>query len=435
MTSRKVLSLAAAVIFAATGSALAFHDGGVAQCDGCHTMHNSSGNAKMTVNNLPTGTANAYLLQGSDASSTCLKCHSSGGASPSGYRIATYPTPAAGVAPVQMTPGGDFSWVQKAYNWVTSRGTNGSSVAERHGHNVVASDFSYVADSKLTTSPGGNYPASSLACSSCHDPHGKYRIMDAAGTTVATTGKPISHSGSYGELPTASEAVGAYRILGGSGYLPKSMAASPGLAFANNVPIAVAPSTYNRSEATTETRVAYGQNMSEWCANCHAGLHNDAYPTNLRHPAGNGAKFSTDIVANYNSYKASGDLTGTIATAYTSMVPFEEGTSDLATLASHAVNDGSQTGGASTSNNVMCLSCHRAHASGWDSMTRWNMKSDYLTIAGEYPATDATAADAKKGEYSQGRTKAEVTATYYGKPATTYATYQRSLCNKCHAKD
>ncbi|ACM21509.1 cytochrome c, 6 heme-binding sites [Geotalea daltonii FRC-32] len=430
MRSSKIVLATVLLTFAAAGNALAFHEGGVAYCDGCHTMHNSSGNAKMTVNNLAPGTGNAFLLQGSDQSSTCLKCHS--GSTTSSYKVATNPVPAAGAAPVQFTPGGDFSWLQKTFN-ATVRGKLVTSAGERHGHNVIANDFGYVADAKLTTAPGGAYPATNLTCSSCHDPHGKYRIMDAAGTTVAVTGKPINASGSYGQLPTATEAVGVYRLLAGAGYQPVSVLGNFG--FANQSPIAVAPSTYNRTEDATETRVAYGQGMSEWCGNCHAGLHNVNYPTSLIHPAGNGAKFSATIVNNYNSYKASGDLTGTVATSYSSMVPYEEGTTDLATLAANAVNDGTKTQGMSTSNNVMCLSCHRAHATGWDSMTRWNNKADFLTVAGMYPGSDATDLEAADPGTHGGRTQAEVKATFYNKPATAYATFQRSLCNKCHAKD
>ncbi|KPK23900.1 MAG: hypothetical protein AMJ61_14730, partial [Desulfobacterales bacterium SG8_35_2] len=41
------------------GSAMAFHGGGVAHCDGCHSMHNSPDNP---VEGLP----NTTLLKGSD---------------------------------------------------------------------------------------------------------------------------------------------------------------------------------------------------------------------------------------------------------------------------------------------------------------------------------------------------------------------------------
>ena len=75
-----------------------------------------------------------------------------------------------------MTPGGDFAWLKKTMN-VTIRGTTAldGNRGERHGHNIVAADFGYVADAVLTAAPGGTYPAANLACSSCHDPHGRYR--------------------------------------------------------------------------------------------------------------------------------------------------------------------------------------------------------------------------------------------------------------------
>src|SRR6266545_2764826 len=100
----------------------AFHEGGVATCDGCHTMHNSSRGLAMTKTGLPQGTANRYLLQGSDPSSTCLICHA-GSSFTDSYRIATSPVPAPGSPPRQLTPGGDFAYLQKNYNWITSTGT------------------------------------------------------------------------------------------------------------------------------------------------------------------------------------------------------------------------------------------------------------------------------------------------------------------------
>ena len=53
----------AILVLATAGTSFAFHGGGVAHCDGCHTMHGSADN--------PFGGAeNSSLLQGSDASST-----------------------------------------------------------------------------------------------------------------------------------------------------------------------------------------------------------------------------------------------------------------------------------------------------------------------------------------------------------------------------
>lgn len=439
MKATKIFAAAAVLSFATAGSALAFHDGGVATCDGCHTMHNSYKGAKMTVNNPGAYVSNAYLLKGSDQSSTCLNCHS--GSSTSGYKVATNPVPAAGAAPVQFTPGGDFAWMQKDYTWTTPR--TGSSPKDRHGHNIVAADFGYTQDGTLTVAPGGTYPRGNLACSSCHDPHGKYRLLEDGSvvtTALGTAVLPIGLSSSYGGMPDAEEAAGAYRLLAGPGYQPASLTGS--FAFGSNPPVAIAPKTYNVSEATTQSRVAYGSGMSEWCANCHGGIHNDAYPTNLRHPAGNGAKLTAGVVANYNAYKKSGDLTGGIANAYDTLVPYEIGATgtnaDRTTLLGYAAGGANAAAGATTGNNVMCLSCHRAHATGFQSMSRWNNNTEFLTVGGvyadaskTYDANDETTYD----NYADGKSTAEYQAAMNGRKATDFAFVQRSLCNKCHAKD
>ncbi|BDG09255.1 cytochrome C [Anaeromyxobacter paludicola] len=461
---RFALALVATI---AAGNAWAFHDGGVAYCDGCHSMHNSSGNKSMSGgrNTGLTGwnsggkastvqfQGNNYLLQGSDNSSTCLNCHAAADTAPSSYHVMTFPAPAAGSAPVERTPGGDFAWLTQTYKGTASYGAPVTSKGERHGHNVVAQDYGLVADATLTTAPGGNYPAASLSCASCHDPHSRARITDVNGTITNTAfgsaTLPIGGPGSYGAAPTADEAVGVYRLLAPSNYSQMSV---PGvMAFNANPPVAVAPATYNRTEAVTETRVAYGAGMSEWCSNCHRSIHNDnvnAANTALIHPAGNGAKLTatannlagaangTTIAAIYNAYKKSGDLTGTSAGSYTSLVPYEEGTTVIATLAGHAVNDGTQTGGPSLgSENVSCLSCHRAHAGGFDSMTRWNNKAEFLTLGGQWPGSDSPVAEGAYGQYSMGMNQATYQAAMYDRPATNFAFAQRSLCNKCHAKD
>jgi hypothetical protein len=444
MKASKILAAAAMLTLAASGSALAFHDGGAAYCEGCHTMHNSSGNVAMGKNGNATQFKGVnYLLQGSDQSSTCLNCHGSS-TNHTGYHILSTDAVAGGVVPSNYTPGGDFAWVKETFNTTNSRGGAVTSKGERHGHNVVAVDFGIAADTTLTVAPGGTYPAASLACSSCHDPHGKYRIVTDGSVQRPVVGGtvnkslPIDGSGSYGAIPTATEAVGVYRLLGGQGYLPESAAVAGASAFTANPPYAVAPSTYNQSEATHDVRVAYGTGMSEWCSNCHTAIHNStaSYDSGASfiHPASSDSKLGSVILANYNAYVKSADFSGAVGTAYTSLVPFEEGTSDRTALAAHAVIDGSQTGGADSNSNVMCLSCHRAHATGWDSMTRWTNKTEFLTIAGAYPGL-GLAGEAGYGEYNQGKTQNEIQATFYQRPATNFATYQRSLCNKCHAKD
>ena len=425
-----VLFVSSFLLLTGRTGAEAFHTGGVAECDGCHTMHNSLKGAPMTTA-FSQYQAGPYLLQGSDQGSVCLNCHQHAGDTvPTGYHISTAPADMPdGSPPVQLTPGGDFGWLKKTYTWIPRAGAAmETSKGERHGHNIIATDYGYEADTTQTVAPGGygfDYPADKLTCISCHDPHGKYRLTSATAGTQVKTGKPIKSSGSYGDLPDANFAVGVYRLLGGAGYQPKSLTGS--FAFVNPAPIAVAPSTYNRSESVSDTRVAYGRNTSLWCANCHGQMHTTWGA--VVHAADQ--SLGTVVAPIYNIYKKSGDLTGTQATAFTSLVPFQiDGSADLNALKTATAS----TAGPVSTDRVACLSCHRAHASGFDSMTRFGIGNEFITVADSlnnpiWPDPVVNPAQA------QGRTTAETQQAYYGRPATKFSPYQRVLCNKCHAKD
>lgn len=362
----------------------AFHSGSTEECKGCHTDEKGS-------------------LKGSDESSTCLLCHQapSGILTPTGHYIATSDDDLRkGLQPSQLTPGGDFGYLKKNYVRLATEGARLRSPGERHGHNIVAIDFGYEADTTNSAAPGGIYPAGKLSCVSCHDPHGKIPT-DAAG--------------------------GAYRLLGGKGYEPSS---ARGMAFTFDPPVAVAPRDYNRSEAITDTRVAYGKGMSEWCSNCHAPIEESIFSW-YGHPVGNYARFTMDVIYHYNLYVKSGDLSGGNNTSYTSLVPFEEGIDDKIILAQHAKNDGSYRMGPDYRSTVMCLSCHRAHASAWDHITRWNMDANFVVYKGVYPGTD----NGSPQELAGGRTAAETKRAFYDRPSHLYGAYQRNLCNKCHVLD
>lgn len=432
-----IIQLFLAIIITLTlqGTAFAFHDGGVASCEGCHTMHNSLELKGMITAGGPgnPSASHIYLLKGVDAGSTCLNCHATGGPAPDQHHIATYPAPLTGSPPTQYTPGGDFGWLKKEYTWVSSEGmTTGTSRGERHGHNIIAADFGFVQDSTQLVSPGGSYPAEKLSCVSCHDPHGRWRVTN--GTTgaiavskVGTKVLPIIGSGSYGDLPTATGAVGVYRLLGGKGYYPRS--AGVDNAFTQQAFIAVAPTNYNRTEEASDTRVAYGKDVSLWCANCHFEMH-DGASGNPVHPVG--AQLGpSGYDQNYNAYVKTGNLTGNSSTAFTSMVPFQsDSLVDLTILKNATIS----TAGPAYNDKVMCLTCHRAHATGWDSSTRWNMNSTFIVVAGAYPGVNAPG-EGSNTDYAMGRTQAEIQATFYNRPASIYANYQKSLCDKCHVKD
>ena len=440
----KFLKFAVAAVFAMSfGNAYAFHSGGVAECEGCHSMHNSfDGSANVKGRTFDQGTG-IYLLKANDQSGACLNCHQAADTAPSSYHISTAGVnPYDSTSPVEATPGGDFAWLKKTMNVVIRKNTAlDGNPGERHGHNVVAADFGYLPDGVLTAAPGGTYPASALGCHSCHDPHGKYRRF--ADGSRATTGLPIWNSGSYNSSanPIAGvSAVGAYRLLGGVGYQPKSL---PGAyAFVNTVPTAVVASTYNRSEAVAQTGIAYGQDMSEWCANCHTSIlqgNHTSGMAGLRHPAGNHSKLDAAIVANYNAYVTSGVMTNVNAgLAFSTLVPFEIGTADYNVLKPYAVTsvarDDQAMPAASTGNNVACVSCHRAHASGFASSMRFLYRNDLMTVA---DSANVAIYDSSTSEnqINFGYTQAQQQNAYNGRPATVFGPYARNQCNKCHAKD
>jgi len=419
----RALAVAAIVLAASVGGTYAFHSGGVAECGGCHSIHNPA----------PGG---SFLMVGTDASSTCLSCHQhAGDTGPSSYHISTAPGDMpTGVAPLQRSPGGDFGWIKKDYTFVV-RGSTINEDGDTHGHNIIANDFGYVVDGTNATAPGGSgFPSSQLSCNSCHDNHGQYRRNQAG--VVSKTGQPIYASGSYfngtsvaANEPTANESVGVYRLLAGAGYT-KDGVTFPG------VPAAKVPSTYNRTEASTQTRAAYGLSTTsghvawgQWCGTCHPDMHSSG---NYVHPVDE--DLGSTIANLYGQYVKTGDMTGTPASSFTSLVPFVNGSGDYAgVLAPLAVNNDTQLGGpAASGDQVSCLSCHRAHASGWEFALRWNMEGEFMTYNGLYPGTDTTPT---VPQFARGRLGAETQAAYYDRPVTKFATYQRVLCNKCHAKD
>jgi hypothetical protein len=377
-TNRVVVSgvgaLAGILILGLNGTAFAFHQGGVAHCDGCHSMHNSA-------ENLVTGAPTGQLLKGTDPSSTCLNCHGGTG----GERVLSTDA-------TNWSPGGDFFWLTESY-------TNDSvtSDPDNMGHNVVAGAFGLTADATNLQAPGGSFISSTLGCESCHDPHGQV----AGGT--GSGGLPVSVSGSYGAVPVAGTTAGNYRLLGSTGY--GSIAAA--------APIAA---TAGFGESDT-SHVAYGQGMAEWCASCHTSYTSGAID---KHPSGNLELLGGTLAGNYNAYVATGDfLGGAGADAYLQFVPFERQETDKTVLLAGVTSTQGPIGG----ENVMCLTCHRAHASAFNNIGRWNFDDELLEEG--YP-TDQNLVDMG----------AVANADYYGRDiAIDFGDYQRSLCNKCHVQD
>lgn len=302
-------------------------------------------------------------LLGPDPSSTCLACHSTAGK----YYNVKSPNGSS------FTSGGDFYWLGKTFQ---SFNNPMSSAGDSHGHNIIALSYGLSVDARLNTAPGGVYPSGSLGCNSCHDPH-------------AVTGV-------------------SYRLLGGVGY---QAGLSSGFSFLNPAPIAVAPANWSE---TDNNHVSYGSGFSEWCANCHSTFLSCGIGINItHHPACNAAFLGPHISANYNQYISSGNLSGSSSVAYRALVPFENGTINAASL------NPSGTSGPGARANILCLTCHRAHASAFSSIGRWDFQATMFKYSHPNGAGD-------------GSTYSDKLNSYYGR---TFEDFQRQLCNKCHIRD
>jgi hypothetical protein len=356
-----LVPIAVLAIIAYCGPAMAFHDGGVAECQGCHTMHNSQDGALVDAAH-PQG--NAYLLNNGNSSDTCLRCHAGYGQFNGGFGYGA---------------GGDFYWLTKTYTW-SAHGHAASSEGDSHGHNIIAPAYSLAQDATLGSAPGGTFLSQYLTCTSCHDPHGNQNFRLLYGSTGDG---PIYNGTRYNFTADAPLAVGGSRVtnVGSSG------------------------------EETNESHTVYKTGFSDWCANCHNDMH-AANTTNYVHPTGIALG---SVAATYNAYVSSDNLTGgTQATAYLALVPYEDVDANLAALDSTNYEWGPEA-----NDRVMCGTCHRAHASAFPDAGRWDFTETFL--ADSHPqATDGNA------------TADDLANMYYN---YTFVQNQRSLCNKCHAKD
>jgi hypothetical protein len=59
------------------------------------------------------------------------------------------------------------------------------------------------------------------------------------------------------------------------------------------------------------------------------------------------------------------------------------------------------------------------------------MDVDFIVFNGRFPGID----NSSPLQLAQGRTEEETRKIYYDRQPTSFAVFQRSLCNKCHVKD
>ncbi len=78
--------------------------------------------------------------------------------------------------------------------------------------------------------------------------------------------------------------------------------------------------------------------------------------------------------------------------------------------------------GPTSADHVMCLTCHRSHASAFPDIGRWDFTVEFIAESHPMDTTLYTA------------TPEDIANKYYNY-AAGFDPDQRSLCNKCHYKD
>lgn len=401
--------------------AISFAAGGiVGECSDCHTMHNSEQGkavAKKGLTGTISETPNQNLLR-----MDCIACHAQ---DPNGPKIATLPggskVPQVYHDDTADLAGGNFKYI-----------TEGTS---RRGHNV--SDLFTTGDNNNDTfgSPPGKYykdvhgnyfggtatPFANFTCAGsvgCHGTRSQMlsgytdsNITTVSGVTTDGTdfyvynkrkGIPAisgAHHNSYDGMKSPDSSIMAAGVHDGTN-IAKSYRFIKGLKGTGNtvdrwqnvsatshneyfgkasVPVAPAGESScnachspgdaanggNSRMTTNSTLKVPNQSMSGFCITCHGNFHSSATETGsggrfdsngasgafLRHP-------SDYVIKNVGEYAA--------YTSYNITAPVARPT--LPESAESTVNPGSDM--------VMCLSCHKAHATQYDAMLRF----DYNTI-------------------------------------------------------
>jgi hypothetical protein len=324
----------AGILLAATLLAvvsLAFHDGGVASCGGCHVMHEGT-----VVPGPGAGTGALLILD--NPSDICLTCH----ATSAGAVLGSSP-----LAPPAERGAGNFVFLLEDNLNDGPDGLLNPILGDAAGHSIVAPSRGLVRDRRNAVSPGGTFPADQLGCTSCHDPHGNSN----------------------------------FRMLNGVGPVQDGL-----FSFTRDAPDATGIAL-NGSPEGNANHTAYHGGVNDWCSNCHGAFHDTGLP-GFEHPFD---QQMGDTANQYNRYEGDDNpTTGDVSSSYLAAVPFEHATGSRGIRRPDRTT--TSTEGPLGVSRVMCLSCHRAHASSAPYAGRWDFNVSLLqedgVVSGSYAIPD-----------------------------------------------
>ncbi len=314
----------------------------ISKCTNCHTMHDSEEGASVTA-----GNPQPALMNLSEGSS-CWGCHAVGGSN----NI----DPLTGAPQVNHTAandlaGGNFAYITGAKNGVTG-------TTETRGHNVIITGV--VDDNFGSAYPPGDefsqisdgFTMETFTCAGTFGCHGDRSVQDE---NQAISGAHHANDAAlkYGTIDESFQGstVGtSYRfLLGVKGGEDTDWQATESASDHNEYK--------GMTSGVESTRIFPGSNsISGFCAECHGNFHGEEsdigtgglwrrHPTDISLP-GDGTEYAA-----YTSYSVEVPVARiSIPNAPGSSIDPNETTDDI----------------------VMCLSCHRAHASPNRDSLRWN---------------------------------------------------------------
>lgn len=441
LLSASIMALTASPVLAAAPSAdpntgpntQQYHSYDGLICTDCHTLHNSDGGARIAGNKAQAGATDwapgpfRELLKKGDWTDMCLSCHKQGyntsatadlvGVENTGWTAPIVMT-VDGVDPAGASlPAGDFYYSnldpKKGHNPAFTKGSLAAATAK-----LMAAD-----PTLGSTPPGGTIGDGEWSCHSCHGMHSRfsgsytaYRQIKRTVNGILLTGKTTTAAAGVETYTGAAENTAA----GYEAILSNSRGDIQGTNYVNvrkdGNPLEGADLLADYGDTNKNV---YRGGFSSFCAACHGDFHGGNGETRtadnantrqsgawVRHPTNVamnevGSKYG---IATYKVVVTNAQGTNPNPVGYDWKYPLIQPDADFTVKSTVAsATDPLTAIGASR---LACLTCHKAHASQYENMVRWDANAHSFIAAG---ATDF------EGEASNGDNPA------YG-------------CGKCHQK-
>ncbi len=313
-------------------------------CSNCHTQHNSEDGKSVS------GVASQAALLSIAGGTTCWGCHAQGG----GYNI----DPTTGTPQIDHQNAVDLAGGNFAYITGNKSGITGDSMTR--GHNIIDTGITDSNFGNQSFPPGDAFSQHSegfdnttFTCAGkfgCHGDRTKSDEIEAIKGAHHTSDTVLKY-GSINESLQGGTVGTSYRfLLGVKGGEDSDWEATVS---------GVDHNEYKGGTSGTEgTKVLPGgSTISGFCSECHGSFHGQ--PDDTGGGASPWKRHPTDVSLPGNGTEYAG------YTAYNLNVPVAR--TDIPNSPGSEVNpDGT------TNDIVMCLSCHRAHASPYSDSLRWN---------------------------------------------------------------